>query len=450
MNVTLVGAGYVGLVTGACLSEVGNHVCCIDSNEEKIAQLQSGEIPIYEPGLAKLVRSGLSMNRLTFRTDIAYGVSFADVIVIAVGTPQDTDGSADLSYVLEVAQSIGDHINSFKVVANKSTVPVGTADLVMKEISAGIARRNIGCDFSVVSNPEFLKEGSAIDDFQKPDRIIVGVEDADAAAIMRELYTPFNRSHDRMIFMDVRSAELTKYASNAMLATKISFMNEVANLAERIDADIEQVRIGMGADPRIGYQFIYPGCGYGGSCFPKDIGAMMETGASVDYQLMILGAVSQVNDRQKHVLVDKVEKEYGSNLSSKHFAIWGLAFKPNTDDIREAPSLTVIEGLLDRGATISAFDPGANSAARQLYENEARVNIVDDAYDAIFDADGLLLLTEWKIFRSPDFALIKSRMRSAIIFDGRNVYDPHVMEAHGFTWHGIGRARAAITAPVYR
>ena len=439
MNVTVFGAGYVGLVTGACLAEVGNSVCCVDSDLHKIEQLRRGIIPIYEPGLDALVNRGAESGRLVFSDDLAHGVSFAELIMIAVGTPQHEDGSADLQYVLEVARSIGQYIECFKVIVNKSTVPVGTADRVQSTIATTLDKRNESIEFAVVSNPEFLKEGDAIEDFQKPDRIVVGVENTRAASIMRELYTPFNRNHDRMIFMDVRSAELTKYAGNAMLATKISFMNEMANLAERFGADVESVRLGIGSDPRIGYQFIYPGCGYGGSCFPKDIGALIYSGKEEGYPLRILEAVKKVNDDQKKLLVAKVKESFGTDLSGKHFAVWGLAFKPNTNDMRDAPSVTIINGLTCCGATVCAFDPVANEVAEQVFVKQNRCTIVGDAYAALEDADALLVVTEWKSFQTPDFDVIRSRMRGNVIFDGRNIYDPQAVRAHGLDWRGIGR-----------
>jgi UDPglucose 6-dehydrogenase len=439
MNVTVVGVGYVGLVTGACLAEVGNSVCCVDSDLQKIEQLRRGIIPIFEPGLGPIVARGAKSERLFFTNDLARGVSFADLIMITVGTPQSEDGSADLQYVLEVACSIGELMEGFKVIVNKSTVPVGTADRVRSTILAALHERNKSIEFSVVSNPEFLKEGDAIEDFQKPDRVVVGVENKRAASIMRELYTPFNRNHDRMIFMDVRSAELTKYAGNAMLATKISFMNEIANLAERFDADVESVRLGIGSDPRIGYQFIYSGCGYGGSCLPKDIHALIHAGREVGYPLHILEAVKEVNDNQKKLLVSKVHETFGTNLADKHFAIWGLAFKPNTDDVRDAPSVEIIDGLIRCGASVCAFDPVANLVAKQIFMKQTKFSIAEDAYAALDDADALLVVTEWKSFRSPDFGAIRSRMRGNIIFDGRNIYDPQAVNAHGLKWRGIGR-----------
>jgi UDPglucose 6-dehydrogenase len=439
MNVTVVGAGYVGLVTGACLAEVGNSVCCIDSDFRRIEQLRRGIIPIHEPGLSAMVKRGAESERLFFSNDLTHGVSFADLIMIAVGTPQSEDGSADLQDVIEVARSIGECIESFKVIVNKSTVPVGTGDRVHSVISKELQKRSEAVEFAVVSNPEFLKEGDALEDFQKPDRIVVGVESKRAASMMRELYTPFNRNHDRMIFMDVRSAELTKYAGNAMLATKISLMNEIANLAERFGADVESVRLGIGSDPRIGYQFIYPGCGYGGSCFPKDIESLIHAGNEAGYPLQILNAVREVNNEQKKLLVTKVNETFGNDLSGKHFAVWGLAFKPDTDDMRDAPSVTIIDGLIGCGATVCAFDPIANTVAKRLFEKQNGCTIAEDAYAALDDADALLVVTEWKRFRSPDFDAIRDRMRGDLIFDGRNIYDPKAVRAHGLKWRGIGR-----------
>ena len=439
MNVTVVGAGYVGLVTGACLAEVGNSVCCVDSDLYKIDRLRQGIIPIYEPGLSAMLDRCTKSGRLYFSNDLSEGISFADLIIIAVGPPQSKDGSADIHHVLEVARCVGERINSFKVIVNKSTVPVGTADHVRSTISTALQKRNESIDFAVVSNPEFLKEGAAVEDFQKPDRIVVGVEDSRAESIMRELYTPFNRNHDRMIFMDVRSAELTKYAGNAMLATKISLINEIANLAERFDADVESVRLGVGSDPRIGYQFLYPGCGYGGSCFPKDIDALIHAGNETGYSLQILKAVKKVNDDQKRLLVAKVEQNFGTDLSGKHFAVWGLAFKPNTDDMREAPSITIIDGLTGRGATVCAFDPVASVFPEQVFERQSSCTIAEDAYTALDNADALLVVTEWKSFRSPDFDEIRNRMRGNVIFDGRNIYDPQTVSTHGLKWRGIGR-----------
>lgn len=439
MKVTVVGTGYVGLVSGACLAEVGNTVTCVDTDELKVASLKKGEIPIFEPGLDLLVVENARAHRLFFTTDIAEGIRGADVVLIAVGTPPDEDGSADLKHVLTVATSIGEHLDSYTVVVNKSTVPVGTAEKVREAIDSALEKRGTTVDYSVVSNPEFLKEGAAIDDFMKPDRVIVGVDNERAAEIMRTLYAPFNRNHDRLIVMDVRSAELTKYAANAMLATKISFMNEMANLAEKVGADIEAVRVGIGSDPRIGYQFIYPGCGYGGSCFPKDVKALYRTSLSHGYEAAILSAVEEVNDRQKRVLVDKIAAHFGTNLEGKTFALWGLAFKPNTDDMREAPSRVIMEGLWSMGGQIAAFDPVAMDEARRIYGPRSDLKLCEDPMDAVADADALLVVTEWKQFRSPDFSKLRDRMRGHVIFDGRNIFSPAVVESHGFEYHGIGR-----------
>ena len=444
MNVTVIGAGYVGLVTGACLAEVGNSVVCVDSDARKIEHLIRGGIPIYEPGLDVLISRGQESGRIVFSEDIAQGVAFGEVIMVAVGTPQSEDGSADLRHVFEVANAIGTYMESYKVVVNKSTVPVGTADRVRSAISAALYERCFEVEFAVVSNPEFLKEGDAIEDFQKPDRIVIGTDSERAAEMMREMYTPFNRNHERLIFMDTRSAELTKYAGNAMLATKISFMNELANLAERLGADIESVRLGIGSDPRIGYDFIYPGCGYGGSCFPKDIEALYRIGEHAGYAPKILEAVKEVNDAQKRVLVSKVNQEFGDDLTGKHFAVWGLAFKPNTDDMREASSITIISGLIHCGATVSAFDPIAKEVAKKTFSGQDKLTITDDAYTALDGADALLVVTEWKLFRSPDFGAMRVRMRGNFVFDGRNIYDPETLKTHGLNYRGIGRCGAKL------
>ena len=389
MNITVIGTGYVGLVSGTCLAEVGNHVLCIDIDQSKIEMLNNGEIPIYEPGLEELVKKNVDAGRLSFSSDISEGVDFGSILFIAVGTPPDEDGSADLKHVLAVASDIGKHMNDYRVVVTKSTVPVGTADKVRNAVTAALEEKGASTEFSVVSNPEFLKEGAAVDDFLKPDRIVVGADDDRAIEMMRELYAPFNRNHERVIIMDIRSAEMTKYAANAMLATKISFMNEMANLAELLGADIENVRHGIGADPRIGYYFIYPGCGYGGSCFPKDVQALHKTAKSVGYDAQILDAVEAVNKRQKSVIVDKIVKRFGDNLQGKKFAVWGLAFKPETDDMREAPSRTIIEALWQRGATIAAYDPVAEEEVERIYGQREDLSLVADPYDALDDADDL-------------------------------------------------------------
>ncbi len=439
MKVTVIGTGYVGLVSGACLADVGNSVLCMDSNAEKIAALQRGQIPIYEPGLEELVRSNLDSGQLQFTSVIDEAVDFGEVLLIAVGTPAGEDGSADLAHVLAVAHEIGRTIKHYRVVVNKSTVPVGTADQVREVIQQELEARSIEVDFSVVSNPEFLKEGAAIGDFQKPERIVLGTLVDCARSVMRELYAPFNRNHDRLLFMDVRSAELTKYAANAMLATKISFMNEIASIAERVGADIEAVRKGIGSDPRIGYHFIYPGCGYGGSCFPKDVKALTYTANANGYRAGVLEAVEAVNERQKMVLVEKVMHHYGPDLKGLQFAVWGLAFKPNTDDLREAPSLVVIDALLSRGAQVRAFDPVAMAEAEKVLPTNAGVELSGSLYDTVRDADGLLILTEWKQFRSPDFMLLKDSMKQPVIFDGRNIFNLDIVRAHGFSYYGIGR-----------
>jgi len=439
MRVTVVGTGYVGLVSGTCLADVGNDVLCIDSDEKKIAGLRDGEIPIFEPGLEELVQRNTSAGRLRFSTDLAEGVAHGEVVFIAVGTPPDEDGAADLQHVLAVAHGIGAVLEDYRVVVNKSTVPVGTADKVKNAIQKALTSRNQEVDFSVVSNPEFLKEGAAIEDFLKPDRIVVGIADERSKEIMRELYAPFNRNHERLLFMDIRSAELTKYAANAMLATKISFMNELANIAERVGADIETVRLGIGSDPRIGYHFIYPGCGYGGSCFPKDVKALAHTATENAYEARLLNAVEAVNEDQKASLLGKVCDHFGQDLSGLNFGVWGLSFKPNTDDMREAPSLTVISGLLERGAMVLGYDPVAGPEAQRHFENDKGFSLAEDMYGASENSDALILLTEWKEFRAPDMGRLLSNLRTPVIFDGRNVFDPAVMKRLGARYYSIGR-----------
>ena len=439
MKVTIAGSGYVGLVSGACLADVGNDVLCMDADQSKIEGLRQGRIPIYEPGLEDLIITNTAEGRLDFTTDLSEGVQFAQLIFIAVGTPPDEDGAADLQHVLAVARGIGDALTDYRVIVTKSTVPVGTAEKVRAEIQSRLDQRGVDLEFSVVSNPEFLKEGAAIEDFLKPDRIVVGVDNERPRQLMRELYAPFNRSHDRLLFMDLPSAELTKYAANAMLATKISFMNELANISERVGADIETVRLGIGADPRIGYHFIYPGCGYGGSCFPKDVQALARTAQSSGWEPRILDAVEAVNQRQKLSLVEKVVSRFGDNLNGRHFAVWGLAFKPNTDDMREAPSVVIIRELCNRGATVSAFDPVAVDEAKKVFSGDARVTFETEHYRVLDDADALILVTEWKAFRSPDLTRIRKALRSAIIFDGRNVFDPELVREHGLDYYSIGR-----------
>lgn len=440
MKITVVGTGYVGLVTGTCLADVGNHVVCVDTDQAKIDGLNRGVLPIYEPGLEQLVEDNQAAGRLEFTTDIGRGVTHGKVIFIAVGTPPDEDGSADLQYVLQVADSIGTHMDDYRVVVTKSTVPVGTAEKVRIAVNQALARRGATVDFSVVSNPEFLKEGAAVDDFMKPDRIIVGSDDERALAIMRELYAPFNRNHQRVISMDIPSAELTKYTANAMLATKISFMNEMANLAERLGADIEAVRVGIGADPRIGYHFIYPGCGYGGSCFPKDVQALYRTAGEVGYDARILAAVEAVNRDQKRVLVTRLRDHFGDGIKGRTFALWGLSFKPDTDDMRDAPSRVVMEALWDSGASVQAFDPVAIAEARRIYgERDDLVLNEDDPYAVLENADGLVVVTEWRAFRASDLDRIRESLRGNVIFDGRNIFSPDAVRAAGLQYYGIGR-----------
>ena len=439
MKITVIGTGYVGLVSGACLAEVGNEVLCVDVDARKIALLNSGGIPIYEPGLDDVVRRNVAAGRLAFTTDIEQSVHFGEIQFIAVGTPPGEDGSADLQYVVAAARNIGRYMNTFKLVVDKSTVPVGTADSVRAAIAEELAARGVTQDFSVASNPEFLKEGAAVDDFMKPDRIIIGTDDDRATALLRALYAPFQRNHDRLLAMDIRSAELAKYAANAMLATRISFMNELAILAEKLGADIEQVRHGIGADPRIGYHFLYAGCGYGGSCFPKDVQALRRTAQENGIPLRVLDAVEEANEAQKSVLIEKIKARFGSDLTGRHFAFWGLAFKPNTDDMREAPARTMIEALWAMGATVAAHDPAAMHETRAIYGERANLVLADNPMDALQGADALLVVTEWKAFRSPNFAAMKERLKTPVVFDGRNLYDPATMRAEGFEYFAIGR-----------
>lgn len=439
MRISIIGTGYVGLVSGACLAEVGNDVLCLDLDEAKVAMLKGGGIPIYEPGLEAMVQRNVRSGRLTFTTDVEQSVAWGIVQFIAVGTPPDEDGSADLQYVVAAARSIGRHMQGAKVIVDKSTVPVGTADRVRAAVQEELDRRGVKMEFSVVSNPEFLKEGAAVEDFMKPDRIVIGAEDRLAIDAMHELYAPFQRNHARLLVMDIHSAELTKYAANAMLATRISFMNELALLAEELGADVEQVRQGIGSDPRIGYHFLYPGAGYGGSCFPKDVKALQRTGRDNGLELKILAAVEAVNERQKQVLLGKIVKRFGEDLSEKRFAIWGLAFKPNTDDMREAPSRVLIEGLITRGASVNVYDPIAMDEARRLYQGERRLHYAVSPMDALQGADALAIVTEWKEFRSPDFAAIKAAIKSPAIFDGRNLYDPVSVRRHGLEYYAMGR-----------
>jgi UDPglucose 6-dehydrogenase len=443
MRLTIFGSGYVGLVTGACMAEMGNHVVCVDVDADKIARLNDGEIPIYEPGLEAYVERNMEAGRLEFTTDVQKGVDHGLFQFIAVGTPPDEDGSADLQHVLAVARSIGEHMNEYRIVVDKSTVPVGTADKVKAEIMAALGERGLNLEVDVVSNPEFLKEGAAIDDFMKPDRIVIGTDNPRTTELLRALYEPFNRSHDRVIAMDIRSAELTKYAANAMLATKISFMNEVANIAERMGADIEKVRIGIGSDPRIGYHFIYPGAGYGGSCFPKDVRALARSAQVEGYQAELLEAVEAVNDRQKMRLFEKLSDHYDGDLEGKTIALWGLSFKPRTDDMREAPSRVLMEALWDAGAKVQAYDPEAGDEAQRLYPDQASLTLCDSAYDALEGADALAIVTEWQEFRSPDFDDIKRALKDPVIFDGRNLYEPDVVSALGLTYYAMGRGGVA-------
>ncbi|ARP84913.1 UDP-glucose dehydrogenase family protein [Bordetella genomosp. 9] len=440
MKITVVGTGYVGLVSGACLAEMGNNVMCLDVDAAKVARLKQGDIPIYEPGLEELVRRNAQAGRLQFTDDVAQSVAHGDVQFIAVGTPPGEDGSADLRYVLEAARNIGRHMTSRKIIVDKSTVPVGTADKVRQAVAEVLAQRGVDLPFSVASNPEFLKEGAAIQDFMSPDRVIVGADDDYTIGVMRRIYEPFQRTHDRLMVMDVRSAELTKYAANAMLATRISFMNEMANLAEVLGADIEQVRRGIGADPRIGYQFLYPGAGYGGSCFPKDVQALIRTADEHGLPMRVIQAVESANEAQKFRLSDKVVRRFGEDLSGRVFALWGLAFKPNTDDMREAPSLTLIAELTRRGARVRAYDPVAMQEAKKVLAGNAQVEFVPDMYKAAEGADGLLLVTEWKAFRAPDFERIRDLLKAPVILDGRNQYNAGDLKAMGFDYEGIGRA----------
>ena len=439
MKVTVIGAGYVGLVSGTCLADVGNDVLCLDLDQEKIRILQTGGIPIFEPGLQAMVRSNVAAGRLRFTTDVEEAVTHGLLQFIAVGTPADEEGSADLQYVVAAAMNIGRFMTDYKVVVDKSTVPVGTADTVHAVLAEQLAVRDLSIDYSVVSNPEFLKEGAAVADFMKPDRIVVGAQDARAVEVMRELYAPFQRNHERLLVMDVKSAELTKYAANAMLATRISFMNELANLAESLGADIELVRKGIGSDPRIGFDFLYPGAGYGGSCFPKDVQALIRTAHAAGHELKVLRAVEEANTAQKSVLTQKIVKRLGEDLSGKTIALWGLAFKPNTDDMRAAPSRVLIADLLARGARIRAYDPVAADEARRIFVGEAGIDLVSKPMEALRGADVLAIVTEWKEFRAPDFAAIRSLLKTPVIFDGRNLYDPAVPRRAGLEYFAIGR-----------
>ena len=433
----MIGTGYVGLVTGTCFAESGNDVCCVDTNEKKINDLLEGNIPIYEPGLDVLVKRNFNNERLTFTTNIETAVDKSLLLFIAVGTPPDEDGSADLSHVLAVAKSIGQCMKEYKIIVDKSTVPVGTAQLVKKTIQEELDKRGVKLEFDVVSNPEFLKEGNAIDDFMKPDRVVVGCDNVRTGEIMKELYSPFVRTGKPILVMDVASAEMTKYAANAMLATKISFMNDIANLCERLGVDVAQVRQGIGSDSRIGYSFIFPGPGYGGSCFPKDVQAIVKTGEQHGYKLEILSAVESVNNRQKKVLFDKLKRYYGDELKNKTIAVWGLAFKPNTDDMREAPSIVLIKNLISEGCKVKAYDPEATKEAYKIFGD--KIEYVKKQYSALEDADALVIVTEWNEFRRPDFDKIKSLLKKSVIMDGRNLFDPKKMAEMGFEYEGIGR-----------
>jgi UDPglucose 6-dehydrogenase len=443
MRITIFGSGYVGLVSSACFAEVGNSVICVDVDAAKIEKLKQGECPIFEPGLKPLLKNNIAKNRIQFTVDARLAIEQSDVIFVAVGTPPEEDGSADLQYVLQVAETIGQSMQKYKVIVNKSTVPVGTADKVQQKISEVLKERKVDIAFDVVSNPEFLKEGCAIADCMKPDRIVVGVSSEKAAKQMRQLYMPFNRNHDKLLEMDVRSAEMTKYAANAMLATKISFMNEMSRIAEKVGVDIESVRLGMGSDSRIGFQFIYPGCGYGGSCFPKDVRALRKIACDQDYQSKILQSVHEVNEAQKHVLFEKIQNHYQdklkTSLKGKVFALWGLAFKPNTDDIREAPSRIVMEALWAAGAKVQAYDPEAMGEVKKLYGVREDLKLCETSEAVLKGADGLVICTEWLVFRSPDFELLKSNLGDKVIFDGRNLYEPSFVREAGLDYYGIGR-----------
>jgi UDPglucose 6-dehydrogenase len=448
MRVTIFGSGYVGLVSGACLADAGNHVLCVDIDAAKVERLTRGEVPIHEPGLDALIHRNADAGRLEFTTDTVRGVDHGLFLLIAVGTPPDEDGSADLRHVLSVARAIGEHLSRYAIVVTKSTVPVGTADKVRMAVQSAQSKRGASIEFDVVSNPEFLKEGAAIDDFMRPDRVVIGTDNPRTTELMRALYDPFTRNHDRLVVMDIRSAELTKYAANAMLATKISFMNELAAVAERVGADIEKVRIGIGSDPRIGYSFIYPGAGYGGSCFPKDVKALIRSARDVGHDAELLRSVESVNERQKSVLVKKLSEYFNNRLAGRRFALWGLAFKPNTDDMREAPSRVIIDSLLAAGASVAAYDPVASAEAGRVYAQQQhadRLLFCDDAYQAAQGADALLIVTEWKEFRSPDYERLKTLLTRPLIFDGRNLYDPALMQGMGFEYFAIGRGRALKT-----
>jgi UDPglucose 6-dehydrogenase len=443
MKITIFGSGYVGLVTGACLAEAGNHVVCVDVDPRKIAMLNEGKVPIHEPGLEALIQKNQSRKRLEFTLDAAYGVKHGLFQMIAVGTPPDEDGSADLQYVLKVAETVAAHMDEYKVIITKSTVPVGTGDRVRQVVVDTLAKRGTSLDYDIVSNPEFLKEGAAIGDFNRPDRVIVGCDNPRVTELMRALYEPFTHNHERLIVMDLRSAELAKYAANAMLATKISFMNEMANIAERVGADIEKIRHGIGSDPRIGYGFIYAGVGYGGSCFPKDVQALERSARVAGYQSQILAAVEAVNYRQKQVLFQKISHHYQGKLKGLRLALWGLAFKPETDDMREAPSRVLMEALWAEGVTVRAYDPVAQAETHRIYGDRSDLEYAASMEEALENADALVIVTEWKEFRSPDYDYLKSKLNKAVIFDGRNLYDPAFMKKQGFTYYAIGRGERA-------
>jgi UDPglucose 6-dehydrogenase len=446
MRVTIFGSGYVGLVTGACLADAGNHVVCVDVDAAKTERLKRGDVPIHEPGLEALIRRNADAERLEFTTDAARGVEHGLFQVIAVGTPPNEDGSADLSHVLTVARTIGTHMSRYAIVITKSTVPVGTADKVRAELARTLSARGAALEFDVVSNPEFLKEGAAIGDFMKPDRVVIGTDNPRTTELMRALYEPFIRNHDRLIVMDIRSSELTKYAANAMLATKISFMNELANIAERVGADIEKVRIGIGSDPRIGYSFIYPGTGYGGSCFPKDVHALIRSAHEAGHEPQILQAVEAVNRHQKEVLFRKMQRHFDGSLKGRTLALWGLAFKPNTDDMREAPARALIGKLLEAGAQVRAYDPVAAEEARRIYAGVEGFSLAKNAYEAAQGADALAIVTEWQEFRSPDFERLRELLKAPVIFDGRNLYDPATVSRFGLNYYAVGRGRLLVAA----
>lgn len=439
MKLAVIGSGYVGLTSGACFADMGSSVICVDKDERKIQMLKAGEIPIYEPGLEAMVHRNVEAGRLSFTTNLKEAVEQALILFIAVGTPPDEDGSADLSHVLSAAEEIASYMDSYKVIVDKSTVPVGTADLVRKHVQKKLDERGVSVDFSVVSNPEFLKEGAAIDDFMKPDRVVIGTDSEHAARIMHKLYAPFCRTHDRVIVMSIRSAEMTKYAANALLATKISFINEISRLCDAYGADVEEVRNGIGSDSRIGYKFIYPGVGYGGSCFPKDIKALIHMANQVGFNSRILKAVEDVNKDQKKMLIDKVKQHFGDDLSGKCFAVWGLAFKPQTDDMREAPSMVIINALTELGAKVQAYDPVAMHEAQRLLGDNTALSLCEDEYSTLKDCDAMLLITEWRQFRYPDFPRMKELMKTPVIFDGRNQYDPQQVRELGFSYYGVGR-----------